>query len=91
MEFLFLLITEISVFCGLVLFYKGMLWLVDKAYSDLNDWFNEIKMIDIIQTLCLLGIILVGIIFPTCLMIYGTVDFIKDEIEIRKLIKRRFR
>lgn len=36
MEFLFLLITEISLFCGLVLFYKGMLWLVDKAYSDLK-------------------------------------------------------
>lgn len=47
-------------------------------------------MIDIIQTLCLLGILLVGVIFPICLMIYGTVDFIKDEIEIRKLIKRRF-
>lgn len=47
-------------------------------------------MIDFIQTLCLLGILLVGVIFPTCLMIYGTVDFIKDEIEIRKLIKKRF-
>ena len=47
-------------------------------------------MIDFIQTLCLLGILLVGVIFPTCLMIYGTVDFIKDEIVIRKLIKKRF-
>lgn len=47
-------------------------------------------MIDFIQKTCLLGMFFVGIVIPLCFMVYGIIDFIKDEIEINRMIKQRF-
>ena len=44
-------------------------------------------MASILEALCIFGMFLVGVVFPLGLMIYLIYIFIKDEIEINKLIK----
>ena len=45
-------------------------------------------MIDILEIICVFSIFLVGVLFPLGMMIYLIVIFIKEEIEINKLIKK---
>lgn len=45
-------------------------------------------MIDILEIICIFGMFLVGVLFPLGMLIYGVVIFIKEEIEINKLIKK---
>ena len=45
-------------------------------------------MIDILEIICIFCMFLVGILFPLGMLIYGVVIFIKEEIEINKLIKK---
>ena len=45
-------------------------------------------MIGTLMGLCILGMFLVGVLFPLGMLIYGIVIFIKEEIEINKLIKK---
>lgn len=47
-------------------------------------------MIDFIQMACLLGMFFVGIIMPLGFIVYGVIVFIKDEIEINRMIKQKF-
>lgn len=47
-------------------------------------------MIDFIRTASLVGLFIVGMVIPLGFMIYGIIDFIKDEIEINRLIKQKF-
>ena len=45
-------------------------------------------MIDILEIMCIFSMFLVGVLVPLGMLIYGVVIFIKDEIEINKLIKK---
>ena len=45
-------------------------------------------MIDILEIICVFSIFLIGVLFPLGMLIYMVIIFIKDEIEINKLIKR---
>ena len=45
-------------------------------------------MIDILEIMCIFSMFLVGFLVPLGMLIYGVVIFIKDEIEINKLIKK---
>lgn len=45
-------------------------------------------MIDILEIICIFSMFIVGILFPLGMIIYGAVIFIKEEIEINKLIKK---
>lgn len=45
-------------------------------------------MIDILELICIFSMFLVGVLFPLGMLIYMVIIFIKDEIEINKLIKR---
>ena len=45
-------------------------------------------MIDILEIMCIFSMFLVGVLFPLGMLIYGVVIFIKEEIEINKLIKK---
>ena len=45
-------------------------------------------MIDILEIMCIFCMFLVGILVPLSMLIYGVVIFIKEEIEINKLIKK---
>lgn len=45
-------------------------------------------MIDILEIICIFSIFLVGVLFPLGMLIYMVIIFIKDEIEINRLIKR---
>ena len=44
-------------------------------------------MIDILEIICVFSIFLVGVLFPLGMLIYMTIIFIKEEIEINKLSK----
>ena len=44
-------------------------------------------MIDILEIICIFCMFLVGVLFPLGMMIYMIFIFIKEEIEINKLIK----
>ena len=44
-------------------------------------------MIDILEIICVFSIFLVGVLFPLGMLIYMTIIFIKDEIEINRLSK----
>ena len=46
-------------------------------------------MIDILEIICIFSMFLVGFLVPLGMLIYGGVIFIKEEIEINKLIKKR--
>ena len=45
-------------------------------------------MVDILEIICIFCMFLVGVLFPLGMMIYMIVIFIKEEIEINKLIKK---
>ena len=45
-------------------------------------------MVDILEVICIVCMFLVGVLFPLGMMIYMIVIFIKEEIEINKLIKK---
>ena len=45
-------------------------------------------MIDILEIICIFCMFLVGVLVPLGMLIYGVVIFIKEEIEINKLIKK---
>ena len=45
-------------------------------------------MIGILEGICIFCMFLVGVLFPLGILIYMTVVYIKEEIEINKLIKR---
>ena len=45
-------------------------------------------MINILEFICLFGIFLVGILIPFSMMVYMIIIFIKEQVEINKLIKR---
>ena len=45
-------------------------------------------MIGILEAICIFCMFLVGVLFPLGILIYMTVVYIKEEIEINKLIKR---
>ena len=45
-------------------------------------------MIDILEIMCIFSMFLVGFLVPLGMLIYGVVIFIKEEIEINKLIKK---
>ena len=45
-------------------------------------------MIDILEIICIYCMFIVGVLFPLGMLIYGVVIFIKEEIEINKLIKK---
>lgn len=45
-------------------------------------------MIDILEIMCIFSMFLVGGLFPLGILIYMTVVYIKEEIEINKLIKK---
>ena len=38
--------------------------------------------------MCILGMFLVGVLIPVGMLIYGVVIFIKEEIEINRLLKK---
>ena len=44
-------------------------------------------MINILEIICVFSIFLVGVLFPLGMLIYMTVIFIKEEIEINRLSK----
>ena len=44
-------------------------------------------MIDILEIICVFSIFLVGVLFPLGMLIYMTIIFIKEEIEINRLSK----
>ena len=44
-------------------------------------------MIGILEAACIFGMFLVGVLFPLGILIYMTVIYIKDEIEINRLSK----
>ena len=44
-------------------------------------------MIGTLMGLCILGMFLVGVLFPLGILIYLTVIYIKEEIEINRLSK----
>lgn len=46
-------------------------------------------MIDILEIMCIFSMFLVGVLVPLGMLIYGVVIFIKEEIEINKLIKKQ--
>ena len=46
-------------------------------------------MIDILEIMCIFSMFLVGVLFPLGMMIYMIFIFIKEEIEINKLIKKK--
>lgn len=46
-------------------------------------------MIGILEAICIFCMFLVGVLFPLGIMIYMTIIYIKEEIEINKLIKKR--
>ena len=46
------------------------------------------RMIGILEAICIFFMFLVGVLFPLGILIYMTVVYIKEEIEINKLIKR---
>ena len=45
-------------------------------------------MIGILMSACIICMFLVGVLFPLGILIYMTVIYIKEEIEINKLIKK---
>ena len=45
-------------------------------------------MIGTLMGFCILGMFLVGVLVPLGMLIYGVVIFIKEEIEINRLIKK---
>ena len=45
-------------------------------------------MIGTLVGICIFCMFLVGVLFPLGMLIYGVVIFIKEEIEINKLIKK---
>ena len=45
-------------------------------------------MIDILEIISIFCMFLVGVLFPLGMLIYLIATFIKDEIEINKLIKK---
>ena len=45
-------------------------------------------MIGTLMGIFIFGMFLVGVLFPLGMIIYGVVIFIKEEIEINKLIKK---
>ena len=45
-------------------------------------------MISILEFICLFGIFLEGILIPFSMMVYMIIIFIKEQIEINKLINR---
>lgn len=45
-------------------------------------------MVDILEIMCIFSMFLVGVLVPLGMLIYGVVIFIKEEIEINKLIKK---
>ena len=46
-------------------------------------------MVDILEIMCIFSMFLVGVLVPLEMLIYGVVIFIKEEIEINKLIKKK--
>ena len=44
-------------------------------------------MFDILEIICIFSMFIVGVLFPLGMLIYGAIIFIKEEIEINKLIK----
>lgn len=44
-------------------------------------------MTDILEIICVFSMFLVGVLFPLGMLIYMTIIFIKDEIEINRLSK----
>lgn len=44
-------------------------------------------MIGILMGICILGMFLVGVLFPLGILIYMTVIYVKEEIEINRLSK----
>ena len=46
-------------------------------------------MIDILEIMCIFSMFLVGVLVPLGMLIYVVVIFIKEEIEINKLIKKK--
>ena len=44
-------------------------------------------MIGILEAICIFSMFLVGVLFPLGILIYMTVVYIKEEIEINKLSK----
>ena len=44
-------------------------------------------MIDILELICIFSMFLVGVLFPLGMLIYMTIIFIKEEIEINRLSK----
>lgn len=46
-------------------------------------------MIDILEIMCIFSMFIVGVLFPLGMLIYGVIIFIKEEIEINKLIKKK--
>ena len=45
-------------------------------------------MIGILEAICIFCMFLVGVLFPLGILIYMTIIYIKEEIEINKLIKK---
>ena len=45
-------------------------------------------MIGMLEAICIFCMFLVGVLFPLGILIYMTVVYIKEEIEINKLIKK---
>ena len=45
-------------------------------------------MVDILEIICIFSMFLVGVLVPLGMLIYGVVIFIKEAIEINKLIKK---
>ena len=45
-------------------------------------------MIGILEAICIVCMFLVGVLFPLGILIYMTVIYLKEEIEINKLIKK---
>ena len=46
-------------------------------------------MVDILEFMCIFCMFLVGVLVPLGMMIYMIFIFIKEEIEINKLIKKK--
>ena len=46
-------------------------------------------MVDILEIMCIFSMFLVGVLIPLGMMIYMIVIFIKEEIDINKLIKKQ--
>lgn len=44
-------------------------------------------MIGTLMSICILGMFLIGVLFPLGILIYMTVVYIKEEIEINRLSK----